>query len=120
MMVDSPRLIQRLGGQVCLALKVSSHYGVTTPIDARWRQCGAAVSQVDMLLLLSPDAAALLAMSAASRVVVVSTAAVSDSSLGHELLGHLQPSGRNKNRNQSINLLEVKMSIGNCPTGKCY
>ena len=97
MMVDSPCLIQRLGGQVCLALKVSSHHGVTTPIDARWRQCGAAVSQVDMLLLLSPDPAALL-VSATSRVVVVPTAAVSDSSLGHELLGHLQPPGRNKHK----------------------
>ena len=91
-MADCPCLCQRLRGQVCLALKVSSHHGVT-PVDARWRQRGAAVTQVYMLLLLSPDAAALLAVSAARRVVVVPTA-VSDSSLGHELLGHLQPSGK--------------------------
>ena len=95
MMADSPRLCQRLRSQVCLALKVTPHHGMT-PVDARWRQRGAAVTQVYMLLLLSSDTAALLAVSAARRVVVVPTAAVSDSSLGHELLGHLQPSGKDK------------------------
>ena len=94
-MADCPCMCQRLRGQVCLALKVSSHHGMIS-IDARWRQRGAAVTQVYMLLLLGPDAAALLAVSAARRVVVVPTAAVSDSSLGHELLGHLQPPGKDK------------------------